>query len=157
MTIADPVIRVSFWPTGKDSWSHQLRPLVGIIARLRLSVCASSQSQGADMAISTRMTCFTISSHGTIAREHPPGSDMRLGSGSAALARGVVGGAPVLYRDGLPMALTRGSRQHGKMSAMEGRPDGRRTRPKPPFLPEADMDLARDQTPPRYFLRTMIG
>src|ERR1700693_2168120 len=29
---------------------------------------------------------------------------------------------------------TRGSRQHSKMSAMEGRPDGRRTRPEPPFL-----------------------
>jgi hypothetical protein len=24
--------------------------------------------------------------------------------------------------------------KHGKMSAMEGRPDGRRTRPEPPFL-----------------------
>ncbi len=35
-----------------------------------------------------------VSSRGAIAMQHPPRSDMRLGSGSAALARGVVGSGP---------------------------------------------------------------
>jgi hypothetical protein len=32
------------------------------------------------------------------------------------------------------MAPTGGSRQHSKTSAMEGKPDGRRTRPEPALL-----------------------
>jgi hypothetical protein len=46
------------------------------------------------------------------------------------------------------IAPTGGSRQHGKMSAMGGEPDGRRTRPEPPHL---------TQTGPSWFCQRLFA